>query len=275
MVNSTLEYRVSFQTACYKLSIISTGEYTVYTDGVQVGSEGGDYSYTTDKVEIPCDIELDTFNIELDFWFDYYPQETYWYISTEYNGYIIYVATLDNGYAKENALEHRLQNVTLYVLACYDLYIDNSHGDGMCCDYGEGNFIMKMDGDTILSGDEFGYSKHVCIGVCKEECPSGKKASKLKLKTDNFGLETHLSVMNSHGEVLLRTQGTYTSRTKNAVGYCLPENDCYNFTITDNNGDGICCYSGDGSYSVGWGGSEVAAGGNFDHNELAMLGGDC
>mmetsp|Transcript_15419 Transcript_15419/g.20624 ORF Transcript_15419/g.20624 Transcript_15419/m.20624 type:complete len:214 (+) Transcript_15419:361-1002(+) len=145
----------------------------------------------------------------------------------------------------------------------------------MCCDYGEGNFTVKMGDDTILSGDEFGYSKHVRIGACEEECPSGEKGFKLKLKTDNFGSETHWSVTNSLGEVLLRTQGTYTSRTENAVGYCLPENDCYNFTITDDNGDGICCYSGDGSYSVGWDGLEVAAGGTFGHHESVMFGGDC
>eukprot|EP00957_Ditylum_brightwellii_P127387 9713907-Ditylum_brightwellii.AAC.1 len=71
-----------------------------------------------------------------------------------------------------------------------------------------------MGGDTILSGDAFGYSKPVRIGACKEECPSGEKGFKLKLKTDNFGSETHWSMTNSLGEVLLRTQGMYTSRPK-------------------------------------------------------------
>eukprot|EP00957_Ditylum_brightwellii_P146503 11154064-Ditylum_brightwellii.AAC.1 len=62
---------------------------------------------------------------------------------------------------------------------------------------------------------------------------------------------------------------------ENVVCYCLPENDCYNFTIADNDGDGICCYSEDGIYSVGWEGSEVSTGGTFGYHELVMFGGDC
>ena len=51
---------------------------------------------------------------------------------------------------------------------------------------------------------------------------------------------------------------------------CLPQ-DAYEFTIFDSYGDGICCSSGLGSYSVNYGGDEVASGGEFGSIETTAF----
>jgi hypothetical protein len=39
---------------------------------------------------------------------------------------------------------------------CYILQVDDSYGDGMCCDFGEGSFtVFDPDGDIIYTGGEF------------------------------------------------------------------------------------------------------------------------
>ncbi|UII28632.1 M4 family metallopeptidase [Fulvivirga maritima] len=51
----------------------------------------------------------------------------------------------------------------------YDLIINDEYGDGICCGYGNGNFIIRDDstGMVIGSGGEFGYSSVVefCVGA--------------------------------------------------------------------------------------------------------------
>mmetsp|Transcript_47574 Transcript_47574/g.101088 ORF Transcript_47574/g.101088 Transcript_47574/m.101088 type:complete len:1167 (+) Transcript_47574:165-3665(+) len=49
-------------------------------------------------------------------------------------------------------------------------------------------------------------------------------------------------------------------------------NGCYEFTIKDSGGDGICCEHGDGSYTVSYDGVELAQGSAFYDSEKAPFG---
>merc|ERR1712072_1533002 len=49
--------------------------------------------------------------------------------------------------------------------------------------------------------------------------------------------------------------------------YCLEDNTCYTFTITDTYGDGICCSYGQGYYKGMLEGSEIFSGGEFSDGE--------
>ena len=38
---------------------------------------------------------------------------------------------------------------------CYDVTINDSYGDGICCAYGEGSYSITSDGNTLVTGGEF------------------------------------------------------------------------------------------------------------------------
>jgi hypothetical protein len=53
---------------------------------------------------------------------------------------------------------------------CYDLTINDSYGDGICCGYGTGNYVITSQGVTLASGGEFGSTETVNF------CVSGDSA---------------------------------------------------------------------------------------------------
>jgi hypothetical protein len=85
---------------------------------------------------------------------------------------------------------------------------------------------------------------------------------------DNYPEETSWQITNSGGSVVA-SGGTYGSQADGStlnLDECLPDG-CYDFTISDTYGDGICCAYGSGSYTVSVNGSTVASGGSFTSSE--------
>ncbi|EIZ0687957.1 endonuclease [Vibrio parahaemolyticus] len=87
----------------------------------------------------------------------------------------------------------------------------------------------------------------------------------LTLTTDNYGSETSWTLKNSQAEVLFSGQG-YESATTVEKSMCLADGD-YQFTIQDEYGDGICCGSGVGSYTLMEGAKTLASGAEFAKSE--------
>jgi len=49
---------------------------------------------------------------------------------------------------------------------CYDFIMKDSYGDGICCGYGQGQYIVRnIDGDTLAIGGQFAFADttEVCI----------------------------------------------------------------------------------------------------------------
>ena len=53
---------------------------------------------------------------------------------------------------------------------------------------------------------------------------------------------------------------------------CLPRNVCYDFTIYDSYGDGLCCSYGEGSYKVYVDHQLIHSGGEFTYSETTSFG---
>lgn len=81
---------------------------------------------------------------------DNYPGETTWELTDASDGSLI----ADGGpYSGQNTLyeeTHTLDNNTCFVFTIYD-----SYGDGICCDFGTGNYEVESDGNVIISGGAF------------------------------------------------------------------------------------------------------------------------
>jgi len=56
---------------------------------------------------------------------------------------------------------------------CYDVTINDSYGDGVCCSYGTGNYTITSDGNTLVSGGEFGFTEttNFCVTADTNDTP--------------------------------------------------------------------------------------------------------
>jgi len=118
---------------------------------------------------------------------DYYPGETSWAIS--YANEVIYSGS---GYDESFTLythNHDLCDGT------YRYCISDSHGDGICCGYGQGYYTLIVDDIVVATGRNFGYSdcKDFTVGTAptapyapptKKTNPPTKKTASPTKKTD-------------------------------------------------------------------------------------------
>ena len=117
--------------------------------------------------------------------------------------------------------------------------------------------------DGIQNGNETGVD---CGGSSCEPCQSSCADNEvnLKLVLDNYGGETTWNIKDLGGNTLA-SGGPYINNTNGTIvteDFCLPDG-CFNFTIEDSYGDGICCAYGNGSYEISSGGTVLIDGGSF------------
>lgn len=87
----------------------------------------------------------------------------------------------------------------------------------------------------------------------------------LTLITDSYGSETSWSLRDAGGNLIASGSG-YANNTTYTEVFCLPDG-CYDFTIDDSFGDGICCAYGNGSYDLSDASGSLASGGSFTTTE--------
>jgi hypothetical protein len=95
----------------------------------------------------------------------------------------------------------------------------------------------------------------------------------LSITLDNYPQETTWEVRSSMGSVIY-SGGPYPGQQGDTINesIMLSSEDCYNFTIFDDFGDGICCAWGNGSYSLeASNGDVVIAGGDFGSEESKVF----
>ncbi|TDQ28551.1 Ig-like domain-containing protein [Tenacibaculum caenipelagi] len=103
------------------------------------------------------------------------------------------------------------------------------------------------------------------------EIPSCEDLS-ITITFDKYSSETSWTLKNSNGETVL-SGGNYTQGNGESVtvSKCLSVG-CYDFTIKDEYGDGICCSYGSGSYEITNSNGEVlASGGSFGSSETKQV----
>ena len=98
---------------------------------------------------------------------------------------------------------------------------------------------------------------------------SGNNDLTLTIILDNYPEETSWDIQDSGGNVVA-SGGTYGSSPDGSTitaDVCVPDG-CYDFTIYDSYGDGICCGYGNGSYTLSDdAGNTLASGGSFGSSE--------
>ncbi len=90
-------------------------------------------------------------DVTLELMTDQYPGETSWVL---YDGANNVVDESPNSpYAAETLT---IVNWTLNDDECYRFEIFDAYGDGICCQYGDGFYKLKVNGNTVITGTSFG-----------------------------------------------------------------------------------------------------------------------
>jgi hypothetical protein len=130
-----------------------------------------------------------------------------------------------------------------------------------------GSVTAPTCSDGIQNQGETGVD---CGGPCAP-CACNGNIVTVSITFDNYPEETSWTI--TSGTTVVASGGTYGSQPDGStlnIPVCLP-NGCYNFTITDSYGDGICCAYGNGSYTVSSSAGTLASGGSFTTSQTTQF----
>ncbi len=148
---------------------------------------------------------------------DNYPQEISWNITTSTG------AQLANGTSSGTSL-------CVPPLTCLTFKINDSAGDGICCQYGQGSYYVVLNGDTIATGGNYTNTESVQFN-----CPPGADC----FSAINIDQGTHTAperntwytyTPDSSGMYFISTCGNNTCDTKLWV-----YDHCQNLLVTNSN----------------------------------------
>lgn len=134
-----------------------------------------------------------------------------------------------------------------------------------------GNFVIKFQqrDNYSIATDGFAFDD---ISVTAGSEPSDTYPVTLEFVFDNYPEETSWEITNSIGAII-ESGGTYGSEPDGStkiINMNLSA-ECFNFTIYDSYGDGICCSYGNGSYELSQGATVLASGGEFNSTETTSF----
>ncbi|MCH2224334.1 MAG: CotH kinase family protein [Crocinitomicaceae bacterium] len=97
------------------------------------------------------------------------------------------------------------------------------------------------------------------------QCSGTEKELIVSIVPDNFPNEISWSIEN------VATSSVIVSGNSSGTSVCLDSTICYEFTIYDSFGDGICCSQGQGSYELTYDGVVIKTGGEYDFQESHVI----
>lgn len=161
-----------------------------------------------------------TFNLGL----DYYPMEVVWYIKDDkgkewYSG---------GPYEKEKAGNLIVQTFNLPA-GNYQHVMEDFHGDGLCCKYGEGYYVLRnKEGNMIGSGSQYGDKRITSFKIGEEEKPPVNDGACLTVNFEKYPFSSYGGVQDQ-GDYLIVHSGN-TLIVKNSAWKSM----ALDYTITEN-----------------------------------------
>ncbi|HEY6144502.1 MAG TPA: T9SS type A sorting domain-containing protein [Flavobacterium sp.] len=201
-------------------------------------------TFTTLAIPINYTFNDFTFTLQQDFW----GKETTWDLK-DGSGVVIY-----SGGDYENKPSETLplpalitENWTLASNQCYTFTINDSEGDGICCDGGNGYYSLKSTNGTttVLAGTDFGYSDSVSftintLGTNEFETsndiylyPNPNKGTLNIQIPGNFGLPNSYSISNTLGQNIIQKE--VSKEADLTINTSALANGVYFITITKEN----------------------------------------
>ena len=141
---------------------------------------------------------------------------------------------------------------------------------------GEGSYVFNVVLVSVNGGDDQNASNNdvasaFTVGGSENEYATSQVI--LELTTDDYAEETSWEFREIGGALI--DSGSYNENNDNTTfveTFNVDLNTCYEFTISDTFGDGICCQYGDGEYSLtATNGDVIFEGGEFGDSETTQL----
>jgi len=248
---------------------VGSGSYTVYMDNASVVS-GGQFTLSESKSfgQCPANVGPSDVDIKVDIVTDSHPSETSWTLTDTCSGGGQVAA--GSGYSDSGQL-YSTDYATR--ISRFEFKILDAWGDGICCGQGSGSYTVYMDNTSVASGGDFAESETTDFGECPANVGPSDVTIKVDIQTDNFPSETSWTIMDTcSGGGQVGTGGDYSGSGQLYSTDYVTRSSQFVFIIIDTYGDGICCSSGSGSYTVFMDNTSVASGGGFLESETTVFG---
>ncbi len=147
----------TWKTTTVDLTAYAGSSVQLRFNGVTSTSWAGDIAI--DDIQLSTGAATCT-NVDLTIKFDDYPEETSWQITN----------SSDQVVASGGTYGSQTDGSTLTITSCledgtYTFTINDSFGDGICCQYGNGSYTLTSGGTTIASGASFGSSESTTFTI--------------------------------------------------------------------------------------------------------------
>ncbi|TVR83253.1 MAG: T9SS C-terminal target domain-containing protein [Saprospirales bacterium] len=126
----------------------SIAVYTTLPNGVPDSNPSND--------SLDFDFVISTVPLQLTIILDNYPNETTWDVIDE-DGRILFTGGPYGGFNSGDTVSY----IFCMGSGCFDFTIYDSYGDGICCGYGEGSYLLinEETGEVLAEGGEFGHEE--------------------------------------------------------------------------------------------------------------------
>ena len=163
----------------------------------------------------------------------------------------------------------------------YTFVFTDKEGDGICCNHGEGTYVLSSEGKVIIIGGKMESTEESVVFELPFDEPEPVDANndgrddrlgwimpfdstnftegvdcenfRLVILTDQYGIETTWELYEGadklNGE-LIADGGPYGSEYTYVMDYCLPSPNRYTLYMYDWDRRGLCCESGEGMYKL-------------------------
>ncbi len=147
----------------------------------------------------------------------------------------------------------------------------NACDDGNPCTINDAiDSYCNCTGTVVPDADQDGYcgnddpdDQDPCVPDACTDCT----LTTVSVTLDNYPAETSWQITNSSGDIVFSSSGYPTAGATVSSLVCI-DDGCFDFTILDSYGDGICCQYGQGSYTVSDAqGNILASGSEFTTSE--------
>ncbi|MFH2095978.1 MAG: hypothetical protein ABIJ16_09755, partial [Bacteroidota bacterium] len=114
--------------------------------------------------------------------------------------------------------------------------------------------LYEFDVYTELTGDGNPMNDGIIAQVGNSDA-----RIEIVITTDQYGGETTWELIDANTTTVVASGGPYAANTTYNIALCVMAADCFDFTIYDAYGDGICCAYGNGNYEVFYNGASVGS----------------
>merc|ERR1719232_329581 len=234
----------------------------------------------------------DDFNAKVNVTTDNWPAETFWYITDLASNLVV----KEEGPYPARKREHPFEHDVPLCPGSYEFCIEDTWGDGICCETGIGSYALSLNNNVIAEGGDFEYKECTQFTVCEEDSDCVSESSclrkcvndvcmvddpdnsilldgSLKILTDSYPGETSWELTEKPDNTIISC-GSFRVGSGNFEydeDLKLCPDVTYEFSIYDSHGDGICCDYGDGRYEVQVDGELKFAGAQFSSEDRQLF----